>query len=130
MALLDAQHRAMTDLINDLHQAVDGGADPEVTGKLFSELVAVTVQHFATEEALFPEVHYPEADHHRAWHHKLRKELAVLASEVASGWRKVDTDLIDWLKGWFVNHVVVADRPFALAVRGAFPDASIRNQAL
>ena len=127
MALFDAQHRAMMDLINDLHGALVVSADPELTGKLFSELVAVTIHHFATEEALFLEIHYPEAALHQAWHHKLRKELAVLASDVGSGCRQVDEDLIDWLKGWFVDHVMDADRPFARAVQSAFPDSSISH---
>ncbi len=129
MTLFDTQHRAMMDLINDLDAAVVASVDPEVKAKVFSDLVAVTVHHFATEESLFREIHYPEADRHTAWHHKLRKELAVLASDVASGRRQVDMDLIHWLEGWFVNHVMDGDRPFAQAVLSAFPESSIRDPA-
>ena len=50
---IDRDHKRLLALLNELHDALEAGERPEVTGKVLDGLVLYVGYHFAHEEALF-----------------------------------------------------------------------------
>jgi hemerythrin-like metal-binding protein len=49
---VDAQHKQLFGIVNELHQAMKSGQSKSVVGQTLEKLVAYTVTHFKDEEAL------------------------------------------------------------------------------
>ena len=81
----------------------------QVVGSVLSRLSHHVAEHFAREEKLLHDSGYRDADDHAAQHAvtlKRLEELRTLATEDDS---KAAVAVLEFLKAWFVNHVVGSD---------------------
>src|SRR5512141_2319060 len=78
---IDAQHRAMLGLIEEVHRSL-GARDRAATRQALASLWDETVGHFATEEALMEENAYPERNAHRMAHHLFLEDLKELLRDL------------------------------------------------
>lgn len=82
---IDADHRHLVEIINEITQAIDDGR-PEECARLVPDFVNFTKQHFAREESLLAGYAYPLLEKHRRHHHSLDDKLQTmldLAARVA-----------------------------------------------
>ncbi|WP_243544542.1 bacteriohemerythrin [Pseudodesulfovibrio tunisiensis] len=109
---IDQQHRKLFDLVNALHKAMRTGKGSDILGKVFEELREYTVHHFAHEESLFEEHHYPAMIGHQKEHTKLVDQVLELEKEFKAGRAAITNEVMEFLRNWLVNHIKGTDRKY------------------
>ncbi len=115
---IDKQHRQLIDLLNCLHGEMLAGRGLQAVLEVLNNLVQYTKTHFATEEMLFRNHGYPQAQAHKQEHDELTDKAAALAREVSSGRATLTLPAMNFLKDWLANHILKSDmayKPFFAA---------------
>lgn len=115
---IDAQHKTLVDLINQLHHAImQHRAGGEATA-ILDRLIEYTRIHFAVEESLMRLFDYPDYEQHKASHEALIEEVNRLHARVVNDGKPVTFELLHFLKRWLTEHIMAEDQlyvPFFLA---------------
>jgi hemerythrin-like metal-binding protein len=114
---IDAEHRALYRLGDELHKAVLAGADAARLQPILSNLLETAEQHFRHEERLMRAIHYTAFDWHKGQHDAVRKRSKVLARRVAGGDAAAAGELLEFLSEWLRGHMAVADRMMSARLR-------------
>src|SRR6476661_9169262 len=72
---IDAQHKKLIELINELFKAMRVGGGDHIMAKLFDSLLKYTQQHFAFEENLMRKGRYSGLEAHIEEHRKLISQV-------------------------------------------------------
>ena len=73
---IDAQHKRLVDMLNELYDAMRQGKGKEVLGKIIGGLIEYTDVHFKTEEKYFDKFGYPETEAHKKEHSDFVQKVA------------------------------------------------------
>jgi hemerythrin len=114
---LDAQHKQILSIVNDLHQIKDADKDIDVLKALMDRLVQYTMSHFQHEERLMREFGYPDLANHKAEHDSMRRRTRELREHLNL---MTSRDLLRFLKEWWTGHIQSEDMcyvPFLSAAR-------------
>ncbi len=114
VAQIDAQHAALIDLVNQLHQAMGRGDDRDTLDSIISELIEHTQAHFAYEEQLMAETEYPLYQSHKAAHEKLLQHISALAAQFRGGDLLLSFAVMMDLKAWATIHIERSDLPLGV----------------
>lgn len=109
---IDNQHKALVDIINKLHHDVIINKNGSLINEHLMDLKIYTINHFSTEEKILKKYNYPaEKEHieeHQKFINKVSENLFDVSSEkLAQGYR-----LIEFLKGWLLNHILIHDMEY------------------
>ena len=104
---LDAQHRQVLSLINDLYDARNAGREYAELAAFLDRMVLYTMNHFKHEEQMMQACGYPDFDNHKAEHDRMRRRTAGLRTNVNL---VTGSDLLSFLKDWWVNHIQSEDK--------------------
>jgi hemerythrin-like metal-binding protein len=110
---IDAQHKKLVEILNQLFEAMGKGQAKEVLGKLLDQLIEYTVVHFATEEKLFKLYNYPESVAHKAEHAALTKTALDLQGKFKSGKAMITLEVANFLKKWLGEHIMGSDKKYS-----------------
>jgi hemerythrin len=110
---IDAQHRVLVDLLNEMHDAIQERRGSAVVNDVLAKLAEYTRIHFAVEESLMRIFHYPDYEAHKAEHEELIAEVADLQHKVASGKTAIGFELMHFLKGWLTKHILASDMQYS-----------------
>jgi len=111
---IDAQHKKLLDLLNELHGATYQGKGQEVVGNTLAGLISYTVEHFQYEEKLFKETGYPEAEAHAAEHVILTKKVMDIHEKFKSGITTALTqEVLLFLVNWLMDHTMDSDKKYS-----------------
>ena len=111
--VLDAQHRQVFRVINDLYEAMHDTERPSPTAvrELLSRVRFFTLTHFECEETYMRCARYPSFDAHRAAHQVMISRVKQLEADLDRG--ALDLfELLRFLKEWWLEHVTTADREY------------------
>ena len=114
---IDAEHRAIYRLGDELHKAVLAGADPARLQPIAANLLETAEQHFRHEERLMRAIHYTAFAWHKGQHDAVRKRSRALAKRIAGGDSAAIGELIEFLSEWLRGHMAVADRMMGARLR-------------
>ena len=106
---IDEQHKEMADLVEELHLAVENGADPETLKHILRSLIDHTKSHFSSEEALMDQYAYPKARIHKAEHESLMKQLEIVQQALVGGRIPAFCKNVDISTDWMMVHVTNSD---------------------
>ena len=81
IGIVDAQHKNLLKIVNELHQAMVGGHGKQQLGEILSNLVKYTQVHFNTEEMLMKSHDYPDYLNHKCEHDRLTKTVLDFQSK-------------------------------------------------
>ena len=109
---LDEQHKQLFGMVNELHEAMSHGHGREVLGPVLNNLVAYTLEHFATEEALMGSTGYPNLDRHQEKHAALTGQVYELQLRFSAGYLTLPSTLARFLAGWLKQHIREEDMAF------------------
>ena len=109
---IDAQHKKLIGLINQLHGAMSEGKGKEASGKILSDLLYYTVSHFTYEEKLFQQYGYAGYDAHRKDHEDLTGQVKDFKSQFDKGTLGLTLKLMTFLKDWLNNHILGTDKKY------------------
>ncbi len=109
---MDAQHKKLIAMINELNDAMKKGKGKEVVGKILDGLVSYTVTHFAAEEKLMAAAGYPKLGEHKAEHQKLISQVSEFQKKFNSGNTAISIDLMTFLTKWLTSHIEQVDKQY------------------
>lgn len=118
---IDAQHKRLVELVNQLDDAMRAGHGRDVVGGVLNELIRYTVHHFAFEEKLMDQFGIASAAAHKAEHKKLVADVSAFKTKFDAGSAAVTTELMTFLRNWLSNHILKTDKALAreLLAKGA-----------
>jgi len=109
---MDAQHKNWIALINKLHASLvqhDSIISPE---QAIREMIDYTNLHFAKEEALMREAHFPDYDRHKLEHEYFVLKLEQLDQDITNSTHILKTQIMSILKNWLADHICKADKGY------------------
>jgi hemerythrin len=110
---LDNQHKAIMDVLNELHAASMEGKAQKVAGPLIRRLVTLAGEHFSAEERLMESIKFPGLAHHRAKHQDLTGKLAEYLTRHEKGDFAMYTPLLYFIRDWQSKHMQTEDQEYA-----------------
>jgi hemerythrin len=114
---IDAEHRDLFRIADELQQAVAGRTAPADVKRHLDVLLAHAEEHFSHEEWLMQSVQYAAYAWHKQQHNSARRRLKLFAPLIESGESEAAELLLDFLEGWLQDHTSVTDRMMAAHVR-------------
>jgi len=112
VALLDKQHRVITEVINELTNHAHAAVGSEKISDVLDKLTHYASLHFKTEEAILEQHGYLGRAEQIREHHAYRIKIATLCQETVFHKSSVSTDLIQFLRDWWVDHILVSDMQY------------------
>lgn len=110
--LIDKQHKVLVDLINELYFAFLEGKANDNLSKIIAELIKYTKTHFQDEENIFAKSGYPEVKAHKQKHEGFVRKVEKFKNDLDSGKLSVSYEIMNFLRDWLLNHILVSDREF------------------
>jgi methyl-accepting chemotaxis protein/hemerythrin len=109
---IDADHRALVEVLNQLRAAMAQGKDQADIDKVLNFLMDYTVTHFQAEESLMVQHRFPGASAHFAAHAELVLKLSDLIGDYRSGKPMLSADIQVFLESWLLEHILGPDMEF------------------
>lgn len=109
---IDAQHKVLVDLVNQMHDAIHRRRGSEVVRDVLEKLADYTRIHFAVEESLMRILGYPDYDGHKELHEQLIAHMVELQHKVDTGKTAIGFELMHFLKVWLTKHIMESDREY------------------
>ena len=117
--VIDADHKMIIDLINQLADEVDGNHDADIVGSVLSALYDYTDFHFCREEALMEACGYEALPQHRKVHDALRGRVREIRDlHAANPTMILDEDLMEFMTEWLIKHIMGHDKNYAPDMKG------------
>lgn len=111
IALIDEQHRQIIDMVNQIANAVAGGAGSETVKEMLEDMLLFACDHFAVEERLMAEHGYPHMESHIQEHLRMYQQLSNLVKTVLNATGRDKAVLVSaYLSDWAERHILQADR--------------------
>jgi len=110
---IDAQHKRLFELANDLHTAMTQGKGKGTLSETLDKLVAYTKTHFDNEESLMLAHHYPDYPAHKSAHDALTERVIQFQKEFEAGRVGITVELLQFLRDWLRTHIGETDRKVA-----------------
>lgn len=113
MPEIDAQHRVLIDLINQVWSAtVASKPDAAKTLQIVEELEKYTLTHFTAEEIFMREMNYGDFKRHKQAHDQFVARISEEKQKIIGGHR-LSLEIVHFLKDWLINHILVSDKDYA-----------------
>jgi methyl-accepting chemotaxis protein len=109
---IDAQHKRLFELANNLHIAMTVGKGRDVLKQSLEDLVNYTVTHFQAEEQLMRRSGYPGLAGHAAMHDALTGKVRDFAAQFGAGGVSVSLELMQFLRDWLYQHILKSDKQY------------------
>lgn len=110
---IDDQHKELIRIANGLINAISLGRDERILSNVTRKLREYTVFHFASEERLMDEVHYPERGEHANEHARLKKHVKDYQRVIYKNEELTPETVLQFLKEWLLGHILTHDRELA-----------------
>jgi len=114
---IDAQHKKLIVLANQLYDAMRAGKGLEVLDPVLTELVDYTAYHFESEERLLLQHGYPEHEEHKEQHDSLAEKARQFRDDFAQGQGSRAMDVMLFLSNWLNVHILEVDKRYAAFLR-------------
>ena len=113
---LDQHHRRLFALLEELELAVEDSGGLDAVTRVFAELNAYIIDHFAQEEAMMDKAGFPFLDLHRHSHQIIAMRVSDMAAGLdAANFSRIAGELRVFLSGWLLHHIEIEDfeyRPY------------------
>ena len=101
---VDSEHKELIEMINGLHDVMQVGADYVQVVELLGEIYTQIAAHFAHEEKIMRNAHYPLYEAHKEDHETLLDDLREIMDEVEADGSFDAVALSGDLNRWFMDH--------------------------
>jgi hemerythrin-like metal-binding protein len=115
---MDADHQAIVNCMNRLHELHGIGAGRAQLNMALDELIRVTVEHFADEEDYMKRIGFPDALKHGLIHKTLLERMEAFRMQFkATG--VLTEEFFQFLKMWLKSHICGIDVKYAAHAKAA-----------
>ncbi|MBY0431407.1 MAG: bacteriohemerythrin [Rhodospirillales bacterium] len=119
--VIDSDHRALIDVLNELDTALGGdvAALGKEAGLILLRMMDYTKEHFRREEAIMALVKYPHLAEHKREHDRLAAQVQAIAARfLANPSAAIGREIYDMLAKWLVEHIIHRDREIVPYIKG------------
>jgi hemerythrin len=110
---LDAQHRGLLDLINEIGDLADAQTTVKsTTFRALNAMILYAENHFRTEEGYFEKYSYPEHRQHKEEHEAFLESVFSMAQELDKESALSLGAIIFYLEDWYADHVLGTDQGY------------------
>jgi len=110
VAVLDAEHRRLFDLLNQLYDSIiDGSANSAKTAEILDQVLDFSIKHCDREEKMMAEAGYPGIAHLREEHEHLRRSIEEFRLQLMRR-RSISSELASFLMEWVLGHIMKEDK--------------------
>ena len=113
---MDASHRKLIDLVNQLADAMQNDKPKEFCSNVLDQFIEDAKSHFAAEEILMDARQYPKAKQHKAMHEMMLKDVLSFKASYDAGETAEFTTLLVILDNWLARDIARADKALAAFV--------------
>jgi len=124
---IDEQHRILLDILNQMADLLAHEPDEEKATALFHRLCQYALNHFATEESYMEAAGYPGLVGHRALHGFFIDRLLELNQSYDSTDPKLLEESLEFVKGWYLNHIIQVDQEYVPTLKAFRSKAEIKG---
>lgn len=111
---LDADHRQIIRLINQLDDAIKSGEPGATVRHVLDALLDYADYHFAREETLMQVSGYPDADAHIRCHKTLAFQVTNIRDHYVRNPESIhEREVLAFLKNWLTAHIMGRDKLYA-----------------
>ncbi|HYH37038.1 MAG TPA: hemerythrin domain-containing protein [Azospirillum sp.] len=111
---IDAQHRELAELVNELHRLA-GGVHAKADALALLERMHLHVRaHFEVEERLLRAASPTRCLSHAASHKLMESQFLAVRDQVVADVVDLEVAVRDFLRFWLMDHILVCDRPHFL----------------
>ena len=114
---IDAEHRALFRIGEELQKRIDKGTDVAVLRPVMVNLMASAEAHFRHEEMIMKAAHYTALAWHKKQHDAVRWRVRRFVKRIDGGQTVAAQELIDFLAEWLNTHTQVSDRMMGAFIR-------------
>jgi len=118
--VIDSQHHRIVEYINKLDD-ISGSQNRDEVEQVLGELVDYTLSHFAFEESLMEDAHYPFINGHKRVHLLFTKRVGDFQQRFKMG-ENITVELLTVLKSWLINHIKSDDNDYVGMVQASMGD--------
>jgi hemerythrin len=118
VAEIDAQHRRLYSLADELYAAMFTGKGKDVMEPVLRNLVDYTKTHFAAEERLMQKCVYPDYQAHKMQHIEMTNKVLQLQRDFQAGKNMITIEVMEFLSNWLRHHIAGSDRKYVPFVKG------------
>ncbi|MCR6632033.1 MAG: bacteriohemerythrin [Magnetospirillum sp.] len=127
---LDADHKTLIGLINNLHRSVGDEEEYATLGSVLQALEEYADHHFAREERVMAACRYPSAETHARMHRRLTQQVRDLRAAYDADRTAVRAkQCLDFLHKWLIEHICSTDMDYRAWVIGHADAASAAGTA-
>jgi len=122
VAQMDRHHERLIEMFGAAGDVLRAGGEAAALAKIVGELIAYSIYHFDSEEALM-KLHgygaeFPEAMADHIYQHRIFAGKVVGFRDDLKAGRVVDRwNILDFLNSWLLNHIDTTDRRLAQFIR-------------
>ena len=109
---MDAQHKQLFVIIQELYNAMRSGRGKEVAGSVLHRLIDYTVKHFTEEEKLMEKHAYPRLAQHKVEHKALVDKVVAFKKDFDAGGASITPELMTFLQKWLTDHIQTVDQKY------------------
>ncbi|MDR3005975.1 MAG: bacteriohemerythrin [Acidovorax sp.] len=102
---IDADHRLLVDLVNELHTATSEGQGRAVVETILHRVIVSTQEHLRNEEQIMAQMGFPDLDNHKIGHKHFMDQLWDLEKKLQAGSITVASQLSSVLRDWLSLHI-------------------------
>ena len=113
IGIIDAQHKTLVNMVNELHQAMVAGRGKEQLGKILAKLIEYTQAHFRTEENFMESRRYPDYAGHRIEHQHLTKSVLNFQGRFQRNEVGLTIEIMEFLKDWLGKHILASAKGYS-----------------
>ena len=106
---IDDQHKELVDLLNLVYDHAILGDRDDIIYQSLLDVEKYVQYHFADEEETMLEFKYPDIEHHREEHRKLKNEVDMYIERYREGYITAE-DISRFLQRWLLVHIAGHDR--------------------
>lgn len=115
---MDAQHQALIDLLNKLHEAMRAGQGKAVLEPIVNDLATYAQRHFSSEERLMASHACPGQAAHQAEHAAFIAKVKKFQDGLAAGSTALTIEVMTFLRDWLVKHIQGTDKCYGRHICG------------
>jgi HAD superfamily hydrolase (TIGR01509 family) len=123
---IDAQHKVLLDLLNELIDLAGGSGHPDQITNIFHRLYEYVVTHFSTEERYMRICKYPRLAEHEAQHASFIQKMIELNNAFDPEDPHLLDETLDFIKNWYIDHILKSDLDYVPSMKHYYGEAPIR----
>ncbi|OHD55535.1 MAG: hypothetical protein A2Y33_00830 [Spirochaetes bacterium GWF1_51_8] len=115
---IDAQHKNLLGIINELHDAMQHGKGKDALFSVFEKMSQYADEHFTYEEKILTDHNYPLLAGQKAQHEEFTRKAEEFKEGFDSGRALISVSVLDFLRDWWVSHIAQSDKKYASFLEG------------